>query len=139
MSEKETKRTRKITFETEPEEASTGSATGELLTEPPLGALEQAEPATPTVQRKNIFLEAWDGVRDKVRALIEHFYLFIILPVMLILYHYFLEVIHLPPEYEKIAKFFEFVGAVATFAIFTIGFIMELIVLLWRKKDGNSH
>jgi hypothetical protein len=45
----------------------------------------------------------------------------------------------LPEVYLKIAQFFELVGSVAAFAIFTTGFIMELITLLWRKHHGSDR
>ncbi|MCI0388627.1 MAG: hypothetical protein MOB07_07650 [Acidobacteria bacterium] len=89
-------------------------------------------------KRRLWLIEAWERVRENFITLMGHALLLAILPLLIAFFHFFFKLINLPDVYLKIVQFFELVGSVAAFAIFTMGFIMELITLLWRKYHGNG-
>ncbi len=89
-------------------------------------------------KRRLWLIEAWERVRENFITLMGHAILLAILPLLIAFFHFFFRLINLPEVYLKIVQFFELVGSVAAFAIFTSGFIMELITLLWRKHHGND-
>jgi hypothetical protein len=90
-------------------------------------------------KRRLWLVEAWERVRENFITLMGHALLLAILPLLIAFFHFFFRLINLPEVYLKIAQFFELVGSVAAFAIFTTGFIMELITLLWRKHHGDDR
>ncbi len=90
-------------------------------------------------KRRLWLVEAWERVRENFITLMGHAILLAILPLLIAFFHFFFRLIDLPEVYLKIAQFFELVGSVAAFAIFTTGFIMELITLLWRKHHGDDR
>lgn len=89
-----------------------------------------------------LLLEIWKERREVFKALVEHVFAFILLIGTLILFHYLIKIIDLPPERKDLLDKIDFYGIVLALGIFSISFIYTLVsdaIATVRRKNAAER
>jgi hypothetical protein len=110
------------------------------LNQPIVAANNLAPPSSTGYQaevREWWLVEIWKDNREGFKALIEHILYFILLIGTLVLVRYIIKVAQLSHEEEQLFEKIDFYAIVIALGIFSISFIIRVIVVaFWKKKKA---
>jgi hypothetical protein len=95
--------------------------------------------------RKWWFIEIWDEHREVFKTFMEHAVFFLIAMGLLILFDFIIKNCPLQEDKKKILALFDFYAIIICIGIFTVSFIIKLIILAvisgkkWTQIPTSKH